>query len=242
MIVTTGSFSTIGFSHKVCQDYIIKIDSGIVLCDGCSGSPLASTGARLIAHSIESLRPKDLTGWNSVINNCETICGRLNLPLDCLCSTLMWVEYDGKTNAVHLKWCGDGTVAVRSRYTGNIHIETISFKSGAPYYLRYEMGLREQYLEEFGDIYNDGRSYLTDFPAGIMSRSFDMELFDMVAVFSDGIGSLGISINEAVSEFLTIKGFAGDFMQRRGKAAMKKFGESGKTPFDDLTVGVLALI
>lgn len=235
-----STFSTQGFSHKENQDYIISGPNYIVASDGCSSiGSISSVGARLLAHSVESLRPKDLTGWNSVLQNCETICGRLNLPLDCLCATLLWLEYIEEKQEVTLTMIGDGTFVIRNRETKELEINTISFKSGAPYYLRYEMGVRERYLEEFGDIYNEDRNYLTDFPTGIMSRSFDLELYDMVAVFSDGIGSLGLSIDGVVSEFLAIKGFAGDFMQRRGKAALKKFGEVGKVPFDDFTVGVL---
>jgi len=237
--IHVGTFSTMGWSHKENQDYGILTNSGLVISDGCSSAPFSSVGARILTHSIESLRPQDLVGWNAVLENCATICGRLNLPLDCLCATLIWAEYNKDTNSIELRWVGDGTIATRSRHTNEINIETISFNSGAPYYLRYEIGSREGYIKEFGDLYNENRSYFMDFPNGIISRSYDMELYDLVSIFSDGVGSLDLPIQEVVEEMLKIKGFAGDFMYRRGNAAINKFGQNDKFPYDDFTVGII---
>jgi len=238
-----GTFSSMGFSHKENQDYIISGHNYLILSDGCSSSPHSSVGARLLCHNIELIRPQDLSGWHAVLDNCEIICSRLNLPVDCLCATLMWAEYNQDTNLVELKWIGDGSVAIRRRDTKEISVETISFNLGAPYYLRYEIGMREQYIAEFSDLYNGDHSYFADFPNGIILRSYNMDEFDLVTVFSDGVGSFsGLSIEEVVKETLNIKGYAGDFMYRRGQAAIKKFGAEGSLPYDDFTVGVICKI
>jgi hypothetical protein len=246
MINTSGYYS-IGTDHIVCDDYVIYNETSIILADGCSESKHASVGARVLAHSIENLRPTDLTTWKAVGENVNTILSRINIRYDEACATLLWLEASKDSNYITLNMCGDGVYACRRRDTQELEIYSLFFPSRAPYYLCYNYEGRERYLEEFGDDYvlSDQNNkiehghYLTDYPNGIMTNYISTETYDIVAVFSDGIASLGKAVVDLVPTFLGCKGFAGNFAGRRAKAALKELAKEGFSPTDDFSVGIM---
>lgn len=164
---------------------------------------------------------------------------------------------------------GDGTIAARS-HDGSIVVHQYEFDSGAPYYLRYELDpdLKKNYFSQFGKtgkhktFYIDKNGKASDvfeIPWTFcedniyFENSFPVEDWDMVAIFSDGVCSFTkpdhtsttkrytiMPVTEILPEFLSFKGFAGDFVQRRCQKVFKTFKEQGIQNCDDFSMAVIA--
>ena len=255
-----------GATHEVCQDYALsgQINEHIafaIVSDGCSASQDVDIGARLLCFAAKRFllaRLKDETSIDSVINNVETFeCDMWTVVLkdatDILCKididlynkmmaldcTLLVVVSDENNTATFGQ--GDGGFIIQGpEFASFRHIE---FKSGAPYYLSYEinqvrhMGYMGQFGYEPVVVWND------QIKDGDVLRNIEMR-FDRVdaeklskhtamvhenplrvTVVSDGINSFQTKVSKKDWKNLTFeyilpklvkyKNFNGEFVHRR---------------------------
>lgn len=275
--MNTDVFFTMGTTHKICQDYAIarnhETSPLVLLSDGCSSAPDTDFGSRLLVKAAEpnvyekSFECRTDPFLRSTLTNAHTFCRTLQLPDESLCATLLVARIEG--NFFKTLCVGDGVVAARHN-SGAIFVYEYQFESGAPYYLRYEIDpkIKEDYFKQFGK--KGKQLFYTVDPKGVVDSTketplpfdettvcfeecFELDEFDLVAIFSDGVSSfvkqsvtsttkqnVAVPTIDIVKEILSFKGFTGDFVQRRCQRAFKTFRENHYQNCDDFSVAVIA--
>ncbi len=276
------SFFTKGVSHKICEDYtmhgIIKGNPYIIVCDGCSGSDETDFGARLLARAAkEAIRHLSLyynDFYNDFYNddfkelfdnleyeikfNVNEMIKSTNSSLSVIDATLLIAfNIDDK---VFIYTRGDGTFAYKTT-DGILNIETIEFKSGAPFYLSYD--LSSSNLECYKNTKNDKKVLTSSiFKNGdcinniIENVDYDFRIFkviplkdlEFISLMSDGVSAfqfnskfegeknnLKLSTNEIVRNMVAYKNYAGEFVDRRMNRMMKDLSKEGIENFDDVS-------
>jgi hypothetical protein len=268
----TDSYFTIGSTHKVCQDYVLHSNEDkpyVILSDGCSTADDSDFGSRILCKSLRSLIYNPTYNINSlldgVIRNAHTISRTMALSDDALCATLIFSRIEDENFKIYA--IGDCVLAAKNR-NGTITIVEYEFTSGAPYYLRYELGnKKEEYLKIFGDeVYRSSydiehknqpisaiNKVKVDFNKIYFEETFPIADWEWVAVMSDGAKSFqqivttsttkqnqSVSSLDTIAEILAYKGYFGEFVQRRSNKAFKQFKEKNIHNYDDFSIGVIA--
>jgi len=155
-----------GASHTKCDDYSLVInfpsgEKGLVVCDGCSGSPMSDIGSRILACSAM----KEMIKCNQLIQNQNNVVIRhqpesfshfvltpaleaidvLGIDQSTLASTLL-VCFPINPGVYKILVYGDGVVFFRDRETQQLHFQQINFESNAPYYQIYDLD-PESYID-----------------------------------------------------------------------------------------------
>jgi hypothetical protein len=271
-------FFTIGSTHKICQDYAVGVKDDpehpfVIVSDGCSSAPDTDFGSRLIVKAAQPHVNKecfnDIDAFlYGVLSNASTFCRTLQLPDESLCATLLVARIN--ENNFETLVVGDGLVVAKSRRDGMIYVCDYEFKSGAPYYLRYELNedIKKSYFDEFGQE-GSCRSYCIE-PDGKISEEkelpfdfgpdkiffqnlFPISEWESVGVISDGANSFvkqkltsttktnePVANFEIVKEVMAFKGYTGEFVQRRCNRAFKSFRDQGMQNCDDFSIGVIS--
>jgi len=251
--MNSDSFFSIGKTHSICQDYSEHGDGFVVLSDGCSTAKDSQIGAMLLCRCARRLIEVGLFK-NDAVTACKVaardalhLSRLLRLPVESTYATLGAVQLDGDSFRAVL--FGDGVVASRIRGTGTWDVRAHEFMSGAPFYPAYDLDetTKAEYQRQFGmvGIYGDARKMP-------FVWSFPKAEYDAVAVMSDGSSSFmqaivgpiskrteKVSVRDVLTEVLNFKNFNGQFVQRRCKAAMKRFAEEGIANIDDFSIGVV---
>lgn len=155
MIYAVDRMFSIGWGHRVCQDYCCadfislrnKQAPVLVVADGCSSSRDTDIGARLIAKAaavnaglVLYAHPDDRTAWErygmAIVATVKKLAATLSLPAESLDTTLLYGISDGKS--FRLGFYGDGFAIVRNR-NGQTRVMEIRYESNAPRYLSYWM-------------------------------------------------------------------------------------------------------
>jgi hypothetical protein len=246
MNIYTGSFYTIGKTHSICQDYSFVQNNDVIVSDGCSSAMNSDVGSRVLTHSYIETKGSEAP-WFNTMHRAYSIVNLLGLPSECLCATLLTLEK--RFDNIHVNIWGDGCVVARHREDKTLEIFNLSFLSSAPYYLKYHSYEKEGYLYQFGDKAQINESYPFSFferyPDGYIRLAYPADIYDLVAIFSDGISSFRTGSGEPVpvstiaEEMLNFKGYAGNFVQRRAQRAFKVFSEHGWHNHDDFSIGVM---
>ena len=207
------SFLKIGYSHTMCQDYILSghITLGtdnfsyIILADGCSQAINSDMGARFLCYEALSFLISNIEHLNDidwyrlgkeVIFNASNLLNTKfpTLNIECLDATLI-VAY--KYNGVYkIFMYGDGVIYSISP-DGNIAYYKHSFEPNAPAYLRYLVKGKElysnkielvvEYQNQLLDI--SGKQRLSD-PFTSAFIELKEEEVKTLIIASDGIESL----------------------------------------------------
>jgi len=137
-----------GDTHAVCQDYaearLTERGLTLAVCDGCSSSPMTDIGARLLAraalgnvHRCGGL--DDIEAFAaSTIDRAAASARLMELPLQCLDSTLIVVDIDDDHGRAAM--FGDGALAV-GNVDGSVRVWSVDYTSNAPDYLSYRLDL-----------------------------------------------------------------------------------------------------
>jgi hypothetical protein len=246
-------FYTIGAGHEVCQDYTASGPDFAVLSDGCSSAAHSDWGARMLVQ-LTSLhlasRPFYPLNIRELLRDANEARFMLGLPFRCLSATLAYVA--GYSTVFTATIVGDGYIAARRRDDHTIEkFIKIEYTSGAPHYPAYDINAndREAYHKEFGDgklrIIGDGApiEHPLDPKLGspYLSWNFDRNEYDLVAVFSDGLGQFASPRGEhldlaALCDFMHFKSLAGRFVQRRCRKVFEEFKKQGIVCRDDFSM------
>lgn len=220
----------------------------VILSDGCSSTQHTDIGSRILVHSL--LASPDI---NQALTKAQNVCINLNLPLECLATTILTLT--AENDDIYFNMIGDGCCISRKRYSGELEFFNFEFESGAPYYLLYELADKVNYIKEFGQKFKingiiQEENLLDVYPMGLVCKKFPITEYDLVAIFSDGVNSfqqikdnktLPISRETIANELLSIKGFAGSFVQRRCQKAFATFDRLGYRHYDDFSMGVIKI-
>lgn len=256
----------IGKTHHVCQDYATHNLDNAIISDGCSSSPDTDWGSRLITLAcLEQLKSKSSDNLieNFIYPAYQNVLA-LNLPINCLDATLLFVRLND--NKYHFRSFGDGIFA-KVRKDGAIEISEIEYLSGAPFYLSYQLSeeRRKQYLNKFGyykiikqyTIQNgEVKSFLvteSDDPSIIgFTENGSSENYLCLAVISDGALSfqqtiatetsksiVPVKVEILLTELLGFKNYFGSFVQRRVQAFRKECDKRSWFPTDDVSIGAV---
>jgi hypothetical protein len=225
MKFTTDSYLEIGTSHNICEDYVYHgiIDNKIpyiIVCDGCSSSPGADFGARIMAHSCRvALGEVYVNGGMEILDDVRlrasiekkityNVSGSLklfNLTSKVCDATLLYAFI--LDEQLFYTVIGDGNVIIR-RTDDSIYWENYSYESGAPFYLSYQLDYvrEENYLKEYGNkIFkidtlegkpNDVKFFNSEtMPPSTKSQnnSFEINLIKSITLSSDGINTYDFS-------------------------------------------------
>lgn len=260
----SDSFFEIGYSHDVCQDYVLSGENYLILSDGCTSAPHTDIGARIITHMTKKyIKYKDFP-LKEIMNDSKSLLNDyFSLPLDILSATLLVAK---KTNdSFNVFLMGDGVI-VAKRKDSKILVELYESPFSAPYYPKYTVDhiTHDMYMDKFGSIRKKTSWLLSNDNMDLLSEEiqnctepaismFPQNEYEFVALFSDGLLSFLETIitntsksttivhwKEILIELLAFKSYTGEFVKRRFKRALKEFESKNWHHFDDLSMGVLA--
>lgn len=269
MNISVDKYSTVGSEHLTNEDYIYVMKSNeesyLVLCDGCSASPLTDLGSRVIAHTLKRyLQDKQLSNKLSTddlirrsLNSAGNIVGQLNLSGRCLESTIILVTITDDVTNIFMY--GDGVIITKT-LGGLIQITEVSYKYNAPLYPIYQLGERK--LIEYFENYPDQRLYIlntlievngvryantSEYPLSESNCGYKFTSFclsnkdlDSLIISTDGIQSFNvIDIKEIVDNVLDVKNFNGSFLERNMIWYKRQWERKDIVHTDDLTLGYL---
>jgi serine/threonine protein phosphatase PrpC len=263
-------YFAIARQHTACEDYAIAGTSPIpyiIVCDGCSTSPMTDIGARILAasakKSLQEYFAADHTGLPSygdfgytTINRARHIIDLLGLESTCLDATLLAaIPYH---NEIHVYVYGDGYIITVNTQHELSYIQ-LSYIQNMPYYLTYwiDKGRRDLYLQanqEGKDAMTvlaqrgkqeEVRKMNSDTPLVFM---FGMNEYLYVALASDGVSSFfaaeenkKIAVREILTQIVSYKTTKGDFVKRRAKRMFKEYEKQGIYPTDDVSIATLLI-
>jgi hypothetical protein len=244
----------IGSGHAVCQDYALAhaLDDGralAVVSDGCSSSARSDVGARLLAHTaLRSLRAGTLEVAD-VLRRADGLRRALQLPVEALDATLLTLVAD-RDGAVVLAW-GDGVVVGRRR-GGSLDVHRIDYAGHAPPYPSYALdrdrlaayvaaGLGRRTVVPPG---NAGR--VAEEPGGPVRLAFPRDVYDLVAIASDGVTAVrdrdraAVPVADVLDALLRFPARSGAFVQRRCRRfAGSECAARGWIAHDDIALAVV---
>lgn len=164
--MNTNAYFEIAAHYQVCEDYAISGTyqdmAYAIVCDGCSSSENSDVGARLMAHIAKGvimyLKDRNLIGSPEFVNHFKELIVRkgievknsLGLSTDAFDATLLvHIAFDSKI--LSIAW-GDGYIMYKTKDSKHL-VYDISFSTGAPYYLSYEMSTskKQNYMDEYGE-------------------------------------------------------------------------------------------
>lgn len=239
-----------------------------IVSDGCSGivdpevpgSPHTDFGSRFMARAAQTERDSFRTmSPHAVAIRAEAASFAAELPRRALDATL--IRAAAFEEGVHVHWVGDGVVATRRRHDKLISYQTVKFDNNMPMYMSY--AIYPQDLERHkklcksrtisGNSFRDGQ-WGTKFLATHESHFlrdflfFDSSQYDLVIIMTDGAESFQLKdgtpvhLEQVLEELFAIKGFAGEFINRRVNSFLTRTCvERGWSHADDLSVGGIYL-
>lgn len=216
--MNTNSYYEIGSYHQVCEDYAL---SGIyqdmayaIISDGCSSSENSDVGARLMTHIAKGVlmyikdrnlieAPEFLQLFKElIVRKGIEVKNSLGLSTDAFDATLL-VNIVLGTKLLSIAW-GDGYVIYKND-ASKLIVYDISFSTGAPYYLSYEMSpsKKQNYMDEYGSglitiknliLSEDGtlefeRSITNPIIAESLYKEAHAPMIKFATVSSDGLGT-----------------------------------------------------
>lgn len=253
-----------GKAHKVCEDYAFARPEVAVVSDGCSSSPDTDWGARFLCQSA-LLRAAGLGAWEeagqAMMVDAKLMQESCRLPVDCLDATLLAIVPGAEP---HVRVWGDGVVVMRYRESGDLLVHIIEYDSNAPAYPSYLLSesryavymantgrakrtLVLKHVNSGGTVAGESVTDLTGFPLDGDVLPIDPNLFDLVAVFTDGVQSfqrregrhlVPVDVLEVLGH-LNFRG-QGEFVTRTMRWFLNKFcSKEGWQHTDDLGVAAM---
>jgi hypothetical protein len=264
--MNTDTAFVIGNTHTVCQDYATHLsaegENQIIICDGCSSSPMTDVGARLLALTSVFLMNSELDSLKDIIKLAPAVIRQryafeLRMNPNMFDSTLLIAKVHDKK--VKVLMIGDGVLVCQLRDYSEII--SVVYPEGYPYYVSYKLDkTREEsfkaikqipYWEEHSftnryDLLFENRHYFENDTRYLFYREFDIEDFDYITLFSDGIHSFlntetrkPIKFTDVVHEITDFKLPTGKFVQRRLNKFEKDCKKLGWEHYDDLSMGTI---
>lgn len=254
-----------GRRHRICQDYAISGTDYVIISDGCSSAIDSDWGSRILAKSAANIMDDpqqmqdDIFDIYKAIINAKSTVKHLKLNQFCMDATLIIAEHhvEGSFDGVWARAWGDGVIAAKKK-NGLIDVWEIQYPSGHPTYPSYfvekdrEKNLEETFGKNWPDIYSweIGAEIVKKNTVEANAYPFDLKFhkdeYEMVAIFSDGVGSFlsngnPIQTIDVVKELMDIVGKKGEFIQRQINWIVKETHKRNWKIDDDLSMAGIFL-
>ena len=258
--MATDSHFTIGSSHSICQDYALHGENELyeygIISDGCSGSKNTDVGARLLALTAKNLIEQSDYNFKNLITISRFEEFLLNneiwdSPLvddEAYDATLGIFIFDKRKGVINIFFWGDGNIFVKFK-DGKKDLLTISYESGAPFYLSYKAyGKTKSYEEVFGNKYAKV-NFKSNHEVGTENRDqldgmenlwhviYVTEEIEFICISSDGADSLSGGDKMELFDF---KSLHGDFVKRRFRGIAKYLKKNNLAHYDDLSMAAIS--
>lgn len=260
----------IGKTHHVCQDYSgqgVRQDGTpfVVISDGCSSSPDTDFGSRILVKScFNLLNSSPFFDEEDILEDAAIHACNLKLHKYALDATLLLVQ--AFEYRYHMVCIGDGVLA-KILPSGEIEVTEITYDSGAPYYLSYQLysDRNAGYKNTFGlkrsikkytiskgiqkdistSVDEDGTCYIEtgnskDYVA-IAVMSDGMLSFQQVEQTETSKVNVSVESYKVIEELLSFKNYNGTFVQRRLQKFRKDCEAKGWFHLDDVSIGAIYL-
>ena len=242
-----------GYSHYVCEDYILYGNRPegpyVILADGCSSAPNTDIGARLICLAAQKymqalhgkLNRKDMV--QKVMNRALLSCESLGIESSCLHATLLVMHVED--NLVHVNGWGDGH-AIITWQDGTSRDYSVSFQNEMPWYPLYHVTphLMARYAlltDGKNPILSpdllihiktglDGEYYRYETVDGLCLCFAEMEAVRSISIASDGLGSF-LNVDAKADGPMDPKGIAKEllaFKNTNGEFLKRRAGKTIK--------------
>jgi serine/threonine protein phosphatase PrpC len=261
--INTDAIFLKGTDHLVCQDYATNFGSNkennhIIVCDGCSSSPMSDVGARILALKTAELTNKDYIKNNEDLISCLIDSLKYNSELlkinPQMLDTTLLTAYIKDDKSYILNY-GDG-VSITKFKNGNIKISNICFEQGYPNYLSYRLDKAryENYksinqIQKHEGYFNfestDNYEFIIDYLGG----HYNLNLIEWIILTSDGIHSFykkdengkrtSIDFLEIAKQLVDFKNFHGVFVERHVRSLIKRLEKQNIFHYDDFSVAGL---
>jgi hypothetical protein len=250
------SYTKIGNSHKVCEDYVVYGSDYVILCDGCSSSPNTDVGARILAHCAAKILDdpdrKAEFSISEVILNAKEVVDGLGLSTRCLDATLLIANI--MSTYAFISIYGDGNL-IKVDNNDNVQVCNHKFNNNAPYYASYH--LEEERLSRYRNDGNGKRTIKVRFLGdGWNSDYYGLESLGHKTLYtvnevkkiflaSDGIESFyypngdPVDLLDVVKEIVTPPVSKGEFVQRimgSRRGVINTFDKIGIKHYDDISI------
>lgn len=268
-MINLDSYFTIGGDHNVCEDYAIHGDDPFpyfVVSDGCSSSKNTDFGSRMLVmattnifktYPIETLRDmSEKEIGMAIITQASIYMRTMNMNSDALDATLLIGYVDVEADKVRVLMYGDGNLIVS--VNDKVVRSTISYESGAPFYLNYQLNtnrlnsykaLESKNLEI--ETITDGMSesktldvFKFDEP---ISYSFALPDIQWILLASDGIQTTHdanrklVDETDEIHQMFDFKTTRCEFINRRMKRWKKNNLKVSRNHADDISVAGLSI-
>lgn len=267
--MNTDSYYEIGAGHVYCQDYsragkLFSFDETyyVSVSDGCSSSKDSDLGARFWAKYLPTL----LHALTFEKNIEEEAITKILSDLgeddydESYDATMVGALYDKAKDILYYAIIGDGKILFHNK--DYLLVESLSFKSNAPYYPTYHIdkARAKGYDEAFGTDYGDlnVNIYSSDDKNILLAQEFKKKLFvkkfenfsktnyTAVSVTTDGLDTfynkdtrVSIPLDKVLKEIFPFKNLQGQFVERR-MLAFKRFCEKNNwAHFDDISLATM---
>jgi hypothetical protein len=264
-MIITDTFIEIGSQHKVCEDYILKLDTpqAVIICDGCSSSKNTDMGARILSHVTKMKMQnniallKDLLSSSrssaavqqyglSIIFDADGISTRLGLDETALDSTLIIAVKNPDRNSINVFFYGDGYLILKYK-NDDIEVTKIDYDNNMPFYLSYSLNQDRlsQYVksEMQKTISRMGMNqFKIKTPAEFrFIKEIPLDNIKAVMVSSDGMSSFIKKSDEVIINinlFLDYPVKNGEFLKRTMNYHLTQLKKEDVNHYDDLSIGV----
>ncbi|WP_050400456.1 protein phosphatase 2C domain-containing protein [Bradyrhizobium embrapense] len=244
-----------------CQDYALShTDSDFfaaaIISDGCSSGGKTDVGSRVVAHStLTAIIENPHLDERSIDRHCHDRDRRAMMalclkPEDMLATSLYIAIWGDRAIS---RVVGDGVIAAVHR-DGRLVMNKIDWANNMPVYRAYE---RRDNYRDFISAHGgpdalgfsqhvvswDGEFSLPHpVEAGLVGTSIDhdLQMFRLIAVFSDGVTQVdGMDWREVVTQLMSFKSTGGAFVKRRMLRFLKDCQAHGKGPIDDIAMACI---
>lgn len=280
MTMHSDSYFCVGASHNVCQDYALagRTANGkayAIVSDGCSGSPNTDFGSRFMVKSMQAALEKGEVGMGAFLYAsamAQQMASSCNLEGECLDATvLVAIEHEKEGRpGVWVGAAGDGVVLARHRGRSYYDSYLIDFYSGYPAYSSYMLDIirmHEFIKQTDGGLasirFSNGEQDTIDTTQYRFYSTqtidwfhpyemfFDAEKYDVVMLFSDGVGSfqapetsatvkrrVPVSFEKVLDQMVDFKSLNGEFVVRRAKRFLSS---NDWVHYDDFGVAAVSM-
>lgn len=256
-------------SGMPCQDYALSeshsMSAHAIVSDGCSSGGRTEVGAKIVALAAASAMYDH--AWSqsgeyarAVYEKMIAVEDTLDLDANDMLATLVVARADGIGRA-RVTFYGDGAAAFV--YTdGSMELTRLEWRNNTPLYLAYRRDKYDGFVYAHGgehvfacdlethrfqpsglQVERTGTHYQVGSALEGTTIFSESRSLSCVAVFTDGVMQVdGWKWTEVVRELLSFKSTKGDFAKRRLHGFLRKAGEVGRGPLDDIGYAVIRVI
>lgn len=267
-MIQIDSHFNIGSSHIRCEDYAHSVElpdkvffAG--LADGCSSSVDTDVGARLVVLDAIRAAKKGAPYHTKISTVTRDIVRGSGLHPTSLDATSLCLTYKEGARDIRASISGDGVVCARIRgLEDEWRVLRYTYSWNAPGYLNYcdydnkgrlerflscqPTRTREHYYRVQGVRSPTVHSHV-DFTLTTAAECipFDVDSYDLVVVFSDGIESFRdsrgdeVPYGQVLTNLLNFKNYSGEFVTRRLRRFLKTCTKAGWTHYDDVSMAAI---